>query len=119
VATILSGNWWSTLFFGPNNNLISSKIKKPAAYNGNNDETFKFDKKNWPEAIHKLDDILTQLENTIAAADEATLQKWYTTIANISTHNAYHTGQIIFIRKLQGSWNLKKKLNKINSIPFI
>ncbi|MEP6937737.1 MAG: hypothetical protein ABI871_06680, partial [Chthoniobacterales bacterium] len=23
----------------------------------------------------------------------------------ISTHNAYHTGQILYVRKLQGSWN--------------
>ena len=30
------------------------------------------------------------------------------TIANISTHNAYHTGQIIYARKLQGSWNPDK-----------
>jgi hypothetical protein len=96
------------LIFWNEQQLDKFKNQKPAAYNGNNDETFKFDKKNWAGAIHKLDDILTQLENTIAAADEATLQKWYITIANISTHNAYHTGQIIFIRKLQGSWNPEK-----------
>ena len=26
-------------------------------------------------------------------------------ISHISTHNAYHTGQILYVRKLQGSWN--------------
>jgi uncharacterized damage-inducible protein DinB len=30
------------------------------------------------------------------------------TIAHISAHNAYHTGQIIIIRKLQGSWDPAK-----------
>ena len=30
------------------------------------------------------------------------------TIAHIGTHNAYHTGQIIYVRKLQGSWDPNK-----------
>jgi hypothetical protein len=30
------------------------------------------------------------------------------TIANICTHNAYHIGQIVYVRKLQGSWNPDK-----------
>jgi hypothetical protein len=38
-----------------------------------------------------------------AIARDDTKQSWYSTIAHISTHNAYHTGQIIFIRKQQGS----------------
>ena len=42
------------------------------------------------------------------AADEAKLKSWAPTIANISTHNAYHTGQIIFVRKLQGLWDPEK-----------
>jgi len=28
-----------------------------------------------------------------------------TLISHISTHNAYHTGQILYFRKIQGSWN--------------
>lgn len=31
--------------------------------------------------------------------------KWWEILGNISTHNAYHIGQIIYIRKLQKSWN--------------
>ena len=30
------------------------------------------------------------------------------TIGNICTHNAYHVGQIVYVRKLQGSWNPEK-----------
>jgi hypothetical protein len=30
--------------------------------------------------------------------------KWWAIIGNVSTHNAYHIGQIIYIRKLQNSW---------------
>lgn len=31
--------------------------------------------------------------------------KWWHILSNSTTHNAYHIGQIIFIRKLQNSWN--------------
>jgi uncharacterized damage-inducible protein DinB len=29
--------------------------------------------------------------------------KWWEIIGNVTTHNAYHIGQIVYIRKLQGS----------------
>lgn len=32
--------------------------------------------------------------------------KWWQILANVATHNAYHIGQIIYIRKLQKSWNV-------------
>jgi uncharacterized damage-inducible protein DinB len=80
---------------------------KAEGFDGKNDETFmKFDKNSWAAMIKKLDDILTQWEKEITAADDAKLKDWYDTIAHISAHNAYHTGQIIYIRKLNGWWNL-------------
>ncbi|TLS50095.1 DinB family protein [Paenibacillus antri] len=30
--------------------------------------------------------------------------KWWQVIANVTTHNAYHIGQIVYIRKLHGDW---------------
>ncbi|MNI06473.1 DinB superfamily protein [compost metagenome] len=30
--------------------------------------------------------------------------QWWEIIGNVTTHNAYHIGQIVFIRKLQKSW---------------
>lgn len=32
--------------------------------------------------------------------------KWYELLSNAITHNAYHIGQIVYIRKLQKSWYL-------------
>ncbi|WNB90958.1 DinB family protein [Bacillus sp. NEB1478] len=32
--------------------------------------------------------------------------QWWAVIGNVATHNAYHIGQIIFIRKLQKSWKV-------------
>ncbi|MGO0129065.1 DinB family protein, partial [Bacillus cereus] len=31
--------------------------------------------------------------------------KWWEVLANVTTHNAYHIGQIIYIRKLQKSFD--------------
>jgi len=42
------------------------------------------------------------------ANDDAKLQSWYNALSHISTHNAYHVGQMIFVRKLQGAWDPEK-----------
>ena len=78
-------------------------------FNGNNNETFSpATKESWPITVKKADSVLTAWENAIEAADDSKLEKWYEIIGHISTHNAYHTGQIVFIRKLQKSWNPAK-----------
>src|SRR5688500_3543288 len=85
------------------------KGEKLEPFNGNNDETFNaFTKEQWTQTLKKLDDVLVELEKIIQDSDEASLKSWAETIGNISTHNAYHTGQIIFVRKLQGSWKPEK-----------
>jgi len=78
-------------------------------FSGNNEETFdKFDQAHWTKVVSGLDSVLTALEISIETADEAKLKAWYPTIANISAHNAYHTGQIVFALKLQQSWDAGK-----------
>ena len=75
-------------------------------FSGNNEETFtSFDKTTWDKTVKKVDSVMTALEKAVEAADEAKLKEWYPTLANIATHNAYHTGQIVFVRKLQKSWD--------------
>jgi hypothetical protein len=93
------------------NDQLLSKFKglKPETFGGNNEETFlAHDKKSWDEVVKKLDSIFTEWEKLIQEADESKLKDWYSTIANMSTHNAYHTGQIVSVRKLQGSWDADK-----------
>jgi hypothetical protein len=51
---------------------------------------------------------MTDLEKVVETADDGKLAAWASEIAHIGTHNAYHLGQIIFVRKLQGSWNPEK-----------
>ncbi|HZZ76378.1 MAG TPA: DinB family protein [Puia sp.] len=89
---------------------LSKFLGEPVpAFSGNNNETFSaVTKESWPKTVKKADSVMIAWENAIEAADDAKLEKWYVTISHISTHNAYHTGQIVFIRKLQGSWNPAK-----------
>ncbi|MEO8764363.1 MAG: DinB family protein [Ginsengibacter sp.] len=80
--------------------------KKPAAFNGNNKETFTaVNEVTWPATVQRLDSVLTAWENIIKNSDEKKLRTWYSNIAHIGTHNAYHTGQIIYIRKMKGWWD--------------
>jgi len=82
---------------------------KPDAFSGDNKETFApVDANSWNATVQRLDSVLTAWENAVQAADEAKLVKWYSTIAHIGTHNAYHTGQIIYIRKMKGWWDDNK-----------
>lgn len=82
---------------------------KNDTFSGNNEETFnKFSQQELNDVIKKLDAVLTELEKVVESATDKQLNQWAPTIANISAHNAYHTGQIIFVRKLQGSWDPEK-----------
>jgi uncharacterized damage-inducible protein DinB len=94
------------LIFWNSQQLAKMKGEPRPKYSGNNDETFNsFDAANWAAAVKQLDEVLTSLEKTVEGFDEAQMNKWATNIAHIAAHNAYHTGQIVYIRKLQGSWN--------------
>lgn len=89
--------------------LTSFNGNEPPAFSGNNEETFNaFDETSWMATVVKLDSILTAWEKAISQADETKLKSWYGNLANMSTHNAYHTGQIVYIRRLQGSWDPEK-----------
>jgi uncharacterized damage-inducible protein DinB len=97
------------ILFWNRRNLARLRGEKLESFGGNNNETFdKFDAKQWTEVVKQLDQVMKDLENLVETSDDGTLAKIAPTIANISTHNAYHTGQIIYVRKLQGSWNPDK-----------
>ena len=79
---------------------------KPEPFNGNNKETFSpVNEASWNTTIKSLDSVLTAWEDAVKNSDEKKLSTWYSAIAHIGTHNAYHTGQIIYIRKMKGWWD--------------
>ena len=85
-----------------------------------NDETFRSDERTgdaWRSEVANFDRIMTDWRELIAAADDSKLNSsvsatndatWTELIANVNAHNAYHGGQILLLRKLQGSWNPEK-----------
>jgi hypothetical protein len=96
------------LLFWNSDALAKFKGEKAPPPPTDNTETFnKFDATNWPDTVKKLDAVLTAWEQAVESADDAKLAANAATIAHIGTHNAYHLGQILEIRKLQGSWDPK------------
>jgi len=86
--------------------LAKFKGEQAAAFNGNNKETFSgVDEVTWPQTVQKIDSVLTELKNAVMAADENKLKSWYSTLYHVGTHNAYHTGQVLYIRKMKGWWD--------------
>jgi hypothetical protein len=59
----------------------------------------------YPHIVQRLDLVMKNLETEVEKMPEEKLTKVAPSISHISTHNAYHTGQILYVRKLQGSWN--------------
>jgi len=97
------------LIFWNMQQLLKFKNLPQPAFNGNNDETFNaFDSKNWNATVQRLDSVLTAIEKAVEQADETKLQAWYNNLAHINAHNAYHIGQMVFVRKLQGAWDPEK-----------
>src|SRR5690349_3222985 len=84
------------LVFWNRRSLAKLKGETPQKFSGNNDDTFdKFDSKTWNETVQQLDQVLTDLEKWLEAADEAKVKESAQLFTRISTHNAYHIGQMI------------------------
>src|SRR5579864_5990369 len=92
------------LLFWNRRTLLTLKGEKQDKFTGDNEETFvKFDAKQWADTTKQLDQVMTDFEKLVDSATDEKLAKWAPTLANVCTHNAYHVGQIVYARKLQGS----------------
>ncbi len=85
-------------------NLQSYKGEHPKALSDNND-TFKFDPKDWEETKKQFDSGMNEWEQIVEKADDATVARIAPLVAHIAEHNAYHIGEIIAVRKARGNWN--------------
>ena len=89
--------------------LADFKGEKKSAFGGNNDETFEnFTSAQWDDLVKKLDQVLADWEAAVQSADDQKLAEKASLVAHVGAHNAYHIGQILYVRKLQGSWNPEK-----------
>ncbi len=97
------------LVFWDSEELAKFKGEKPQPFDGNNDETFNnFDSKQWAATVKQLDQVMTDWEKAVEAADDKKIEESASVIAHVGAHNAYHIGQIVYVRKLQGSWDPSK-----------
>ena len=71
----------------------------------------------WNAEIAKLYAVMTEFRDLVSDADESKFSEpvsasnpasWATLISNINAHNAHHGGQIVLLRKMQGSWDRAK-----------
>lgn len=73
----------------------------------NNIDTFKNEANlHWDELLAKAEHIFSEWQKELdkgLPTDSNT--DWVSIVGHINTHNAYHIGQIVIIRKLQGNWD--------------
>jgi uncharacterized damage-inducible protein DinB len=82
-----------------------------------NDTTFQSDETDWNATLQKLGGVMTEWRDELGKIEDSKLESsvnaqyqapWRTPLAQQNIHNAYHIGQILLLRKLQGSWDPKK-----------
>ncbi|PTX48884.1 DinB family protein [Melghirimyces profundicolus] len=82
----------------------------------NNDKTFgdpdvEVNEERWNAAVQRLEAVYTEWRNVLHEYPESKFETqvpgyhdeapWWGVLSNLCTHNAYHIGQIVLIRKLQ------------------
>ncbi len=94
-------------------------------FEGDNDSTFDGEKTSgtddqWQETVSRLNSVLSEWESALDTAPDEKLHEpvrenqsdtWASYIAIINAHTAYHTGQIVTLRKQQGSWKPELGVN--------
>ena len=94
--------------------LVRFRGGTPEQMEGENSATFSGSEEEWEDSVKKLDKIFTLWEEALKKTEETKLQgeafkdfgdSWYSVLTQITIHNAYHIGQIVTLRKQQGSWN--------------
>jgi len=85
-----------------------------------NDETFSSDEtaseEAWGREVERFVSVMSEWRTLLEAADETKFDEavpnketpWSALVSHINTHNAHHGGQIVLLRKLQGSWDAAK-----------
>ena len=84
-----------------------------------NDETFSSaaTESDWQAEVERFDLIMSEWRTLLEAANESKFDEavsatnesvWSSLIAHVNAHNAHHGGQIVVLRKLQGSWDAKE-----------
>lgn len=97
------------VWFWNTQELAHFKGEKVATFSGNNDETFNdFNPAQWDDLVKKLNQVMADWEKAVETADDQKLAANASLIAHVGAHNAYHIGQILYVRKLEKAWDPSK-----------
>jgi len=98
------------------NNRLLQAFKEQELEKVITDNTLSFEEssnENWDTTVQKLNALMNDWNEQIAGATEDKLTSptsktspnlWYQNLMHQNIHTAHHTGQIITLRKIQGSW---------------
>ena len=104
-------NYWNNRF------LVYFKGDHPGEWIGNNANTFQISSKTLKGELKRMNSIINEFDKRIRASKPKKINtslsknyrsKWYSILINLSAHTAYHTGQIVMLRKMHRTWNAKK-----------
>jgi uncharacterized damage-inducible protein DinB len=82
-----------------------------------NKSTFRSSESDWNAARENLYRVMNEWKSELESVSEEQLNglitekyrfPWYSALGHQNVHNAYHVGQILLLRKLQGSWDHEK-----------
>lgn len=109
------------LIFWNERYLLRFKEQSPAEA-GDNDSTFEGEsaeagESDWQRTRERFDAVMVKWKNALREAEESKLAgpvrkdstvSWHAALSNMAIHTAYHIGQIVTLRKKQGSWDPKQ-----------
>ncbi|RFU61623.1 DinB family protein [Peribacillus glennii] len=100
--------FWNQRYLNSFKGIVTGKME------GDNDSTFiNLDHLNWAETIASVVEIFREWHNAVKECEQEKLDSpvphdsgttWGQALSNLTIHTAYHIGQIVHIRKTQGSW---------------
>jgi len=91
--------FWNELFLKNLNGQDFSDLEM------DNELTFKvYSENGWENTVAKLDSVQMKLQLVIERASNEQLSDIASDVLTMTAHNAYHTGQIMYIRKRNGWW---------------
>jgi uncharacterized damage-inducible protein DinB len=97
------------LWFWDGRALARFNGEKVSDFTASNDTTFdNFNPAQWDDLVKKLNQVMADWEKAVETADDQKLAANASLIAHVGAHNAYHLGQILYVRKLQGVWDPAK-----------
>lgn len=95
---------WQRRFTDSSFHAVQSPENNDESFNVSENVSFKEIKERLLEVLLNWQNILSEERVQQDVNDFPVQAKWWEILGNITTHNAYHIGQIIYIRKLKQNW---------------